>query len=427
MIKNLIVFILFLTPITSVAQQQSLIYKIRYDQNKYELTNQNKKILAAIADTLIGKTNYLIYINGHADSDADKNYNLEISLKRSNTVRDFFIVKGIDENLIKLQANGEEQPLVENTTPLEKAKNRRVEILILFQQKPNEKEVNRFGIPVSTCPGDTTVTLNDGYVVTLSKCDWERNSECLRIVKRLTYKFKVKENWLKKHIGINNYKKIISYEPHYEFEIISCYDSCFKQPIKLYIPQYNAEGLKILERFSQKKNDKDGEGSLVFKKAKLGNATYFTANINCPGNLNCGFKNGCDHPVNLYAKKNITILSYSYFERRGYPKSDTLIDKIPITSKRLTDNYEHAFFQTLELAYKGDTIVLANIPIEIFAHGLRKIKRSDIKFDMSYFLFIPYRKKYKCGHYKKYKIRPKDIKFLKQFRLSELKMWSEDF
>ena len=422
--KKLSLLLFVLVPFICCAQQ-SLVYKIRYEKNKFELNNQNKKILSAIADTLIGKTNYLIYINGHADSDADKSSNLELSLKRSNAVKDFFIVNGIDESLIKLQANGEEQPLVENTTPLEKAKNRRVEILILFQQKPNEKIINLIGMPVSPCPGDTTVTLNDGYVVTMSKCDWERNSTCLRIEKKLTYKFKTKENWLKKHIGLKNYKKLISYEPHYEFSIFSCYDSCFKQPIKLYIPQYNAEGLKILEKFSQKKNDKDGESSLVFKKAKMGNATYFTAIINCPGNVNCGFRDECTHLVNLYAKKNISVLSYSYFERRDYTKKDTLIDKIPENPKRFTDNYEHAFFQTLELAYKGDTIVLSNIPIEIFAHGLRKIKRKSGEY--AYFMFIPYRKNYKCGHYKKYKIRPKDIEFLKQFRLSELKMWNEDF
>lgn len=419
MIRRLLVLILFLLPLINFAQQYSLKYQIRYKQNKFELSEQNKKIVSTICDTLLGKTNYLIYINGHSDSDADSSFNQQLSLNRSLEVKKKFIAKGIDESFIRVQAKGEEQPLVANSTPLEKAKNRRVEIIVLFLKEPEEKVVEiKRETNNSTCNGDTTVSLDGGYVLTISNCDWKKNSQCLRIVKRLTHKFNTKESWLKKHIGFKNYNQIISYEPYYQFFVLSCTDSCFQHKMKLYIPHYNAIGLKITEKYSQKRNDKNQSTTLLFKKIKTRESAYYTADIYCPGILNCGTDNRCTHPVNLHVKNKISILSYSYYERNPSSYFDSLVEIKPPNSKRVTVNYTHAFFQSLNIQYNGDTINLKNIPIDIFAHGATKIKR--ITSDKSYFMFIPFQKKHKCGHYKKYKIRSKDIERLKQFNLLDL-------
>jgi hypothetical protein len=331
--------------------------------------------------------------------------------------------RGIKDSLLKVQAMGEDQPLVANTTPLQKAKNRRVELVVLFQQAPQvvhiepEKDTSAPG-----CNGDTTVTLEGGYKLVLSKCDWERNSTCLRIAKRLDYKFDIKENWLKRHIGFKNYMKVITYEPHYEFYVVSCTDSCFQDPIKLYISHYQAPGLKTGIKFSQKKNDKGGATGLTFKKTKLGDSAYYVADIYCPGRLKCGTDNRCAHLVNLYAKNDISILSYSYYVRDASSYFDSLVEAKPTTPEQLTDWYTHAFFHTLTFLYRGDTITLHDIPIEMFAHGRRKIKSKGSEFDKAYFMFIPFRKKYRCGHYKKYKIRAKDIENLSRFKLSDLEM-----
>ncbi|MFN8282774.1 MAG: OmpA family protein [Chitinophagales bacterium] len=423
MIRGLIIFFLFLAPYISLSQQQSLIYQVRYDRNKYELSVLQRQILSTICDTLTGKTDYVIYINGHTDNDADSSYNQQLSLKRSLAVKDFFVGKGIEESIISVQAKGEEQPLVANSTPVEKAKNRRVEIIILFPQKPEEKviEIQKETNTV-TCSGDTTVVLKNGYILTMSICDWKENSQCLRVEKRLTYKFKIKENWLKKHIGFKNYKKTISYQPHYKFYIMSCSDSCFRNKIKLYIPHYNAPGLKIAEKYSQKKNNKNQSASLVFKKAKLADSAYYVADIYCPGTINCGTDNRCTHTVKLYAKRKISILSYSYYIRSQSSYFDSLVEAKPSSSKKLKDNYTHTYFHTLNILYNDDTITLKNIPIDVFAHGIRKIKTKGSKFDKSYFLFIPYRKRYKCGHFKKYKLRPKDIENLIHFNILDLQM-----
>jgi OmpA family len=426
MFRTGLVLILLLTELLVSAQQQSLVYQVRFERNKHELSSRNKGLLSVIYNTLAGKKGYIIYINGHADSDADSSYNQQLSLKRSLSVKEFLVEKGIEDSLIRVRAMGEEQPLVANTTPIEKAKNRRVELLVLFQQVSEEKDIKPERelvniINVEGCDGDTTVTLENGYKLTLSNCDWERNSHCLRVEKKFNYKIKIRENWLKKHIGFKNYKKVISYEPHYEFVVVSCLDSCFRKPVKLYIPQYDVPGLKAGFRFSQKKNDKGSRSGLTFKKAKLGDSAYYLASIYCPGFFDCT-DGRCFHLVNLEAKNKISILSYSYYVRSRSSYFDSLVEAKPTSPDRLTDNYNHAFFHTLTILYKGDTITLKNIPIDVFAHGRKKIKTMGSKYEKVYFLFIPFRKKYKCGHYKKYKIRAKDIENLRQFNILDLEI-----
>ncbi|GAB2842226.1 OmpA family protein [Ferruginibacter profundus] len=423
MIRKLLILFVFFLPVKNYAQQRSVKYEVRYKQNKYELSNQNKETISTIVDTLQGRHDYIVYINGHTDSDADSSYNQQLSLKRSIEVKRFLIAKGIDETLIKVQAKGEEQPLVANSTPLAKAKNRRVEIIVLFSQIPEEKVIEiKNEIKEPACDGDTTITVEGGYVLTMSKCDWEKNNRCLRVEKRLTYKFNIKENWLKKHIGFKNYKKTISYEPHYEFYVVACSDSCFQNKMKLHIPHYNAQGLNISERYSQKKNNNNQSATLAFKTTKLGDSAYYVADIYCPGTLHCGTDNRCTHNVTLYAKNKIAILSYSYYTWNPFFKKDSIKAVKPLHDKSITDQYRNTFFQTLNILHKGDTIQLKNIPIDVFAHGINRIKTKGSKGDTSYFLFIPYRKRYKCGHFKRYKIRAKDIEQLKQFNLQDVEI-----
>ncbi|MCX6209788.1 MAG: hypothetical protein NTZ59_09925, partial [Bacteroidetes bacterium] len=253
------------------------------------------------------------------------------------------------------------------------------------------------------------------------KSDYEKNKQCLRVKKEVSYKYHIKENWLKKHIGFKNYKKVISYEPHYKFSVVACLDSCFKRPVKFYIPQYDAVGLEVGARYSQKKNNKNGKATLIFSKTKIGDSAYYKAEVECLGTLNCGTDNRCTHIIKLVAKNNISILSYSYYARSHTSYFDSLIEVRPSNNKKITDIYTHMCFYRLNILCNGDTISLKDIPVDVFAHSWKKIKTPVLGEDgISYFMFIPFRKKYWCGHYKKYKIRQKDIENLRHFNLLEL-------
>ena len=69
-----------------------------------------------------------IEVIGHTDSDGDNNYNLDLSFKRANAVKEYLIRNGILSKRIIAKGMGETQPLKPNDSDINKSINRRVEI-----------------------------------------------------------------------------------------------------------------------------------------------------------------------------------------------------------------------------------------------------------------------------------------------------------
>ena len=68
-------------------------------------------------------------IGGHSDSDGDDASNLKLSQSRADAVRDKLILMGIDATRLTAKGYGESKPLVPNSSPENKANNRRVEFV----------------------------------------------------------------------------------------------------------------------------------------------------------------------------------------------------------------------------------------------------------------------------------------------------------
>ncbi|MFC3606680.1 flagellar protein MotY [Stutzerimonas tarimensis] len=67
-----------------------------------------------------------IYLDGHSDNSGDRLTNRELSRRRALAVRDYLMANGIDESSITVRFHGERYPLVANSSPANRAKNRRV-------------------------------------------------------------------------------------------------------------------------------------------------------------------------------------------------------------------------------------------------------------------------------------------------------------
>ncbi len=121
-----------------------------FDLGKADLKPQSKPILDKIIE--IAKTvDYPIRIEGHTDDLPIHNTffksNWDLSTARALTILKYFQNSGkIDPHRLEAVGMGEYHPLVPNTTPENRAKNRRVEIYILtkdyrqdiWQQQPKE-------------------------------------------------------------------------------------------------------------------------------------------------------------------------------------------------------------------------------------------------------------------------------------------------
>ncbi len=69
-----------------------------------------------------------LLIEGHADSQGDDAYNLELSQKRTESVKNYLMEQGILESRLTGKGFGESVPIADNGTSTGRAKNRRVEL-----------------------------------------------------------------------------------------------------------------------------------------------------------------------------------------------------------------------------------------------------------------------------------------------------------
>jgi outer membrane protein OmpA-like peptidoglycan-associated protein len=105
---------------------------IYFEFDKAIIKKESYPILDAVAATLQGNPAIqLIEIQGHTDERGDDNYNLDLSDRRSKSVRQYLIDKGVDEKRMTAQGYGETQPLDRRHNEAAWAKNRRVAFLIL--------------------------------------------------------------------------------------------------------------------------------------------------------------------------------------------------------------------------------------------------------------------------------------------------------
>ena len=74
--------------------------------------------------------NITIEVIGHTDDVGSKEGNSVISLKRAQIVADYLMSNGINKSRISIKGKMDSEPLYPNTTPENRAKNRRVEFII---------------------------------------------------------------------------------------------------------------------------------------------------------------------------------------------------------------------------------------------------------------------------------------------------------
>ena len=79
-------------------------------------------------------TGWLILIGGHTDSTGNEDKNIQLSLDRALSVRNWFMkTSDMPETCFAIQGYGSKKPLVDNDTAENRAKNRRVEISLVPQ------------------------------------------------------------------------------------------------------------------------------------------------------------------------------------------------------------------------------------------------------------------------------------------------------
>ncbi len=116
----------------------NMVEKILFDSGSAVIKKEGKKVLDRVADILKTLKNQQIRVEGHTDNVpissrlADKfPSNWELSTARATTVVRYLQARGVDPGVLGAEGYGEYQPVAPNDTDENKAKNRRIEIVLL--------------------------------------------------------------------------------------------------------------------------------------------------------------------------------------------------------------------------------------------------------------------------------------------------------
>ena len=108
---------------------------ILFDVNKSDLKQAAKTNLGNLAVILNKYEDTEILVEGHTDSDGSADHNLDLSLRRAQSVSNYMSGQQVLSTRFKMMGYGEDQPIASNETSLGKQANRRVEIAIFANDK----------------------------------------------------------------------------------------------------------------------------------------------------------------------------------------------------------------------------------------------------------------------------------------------------
>ncbi len=113
-------------------QKVKLVMKdsVLFDFNSYQLKPEAKEMLRKIAKTLNQNPDTVIVVVGYTDSTGNFDYNVKLSEKRAEAVKNELVLNGVDPTRILVFGCGSKHPIAPNNTPEGRALNRRVEILV---------------------------------------------------------------------------------------------------------------------------------------------------------------------------------------------------------------------------------------------------------------------------------------------------------
>lgn len=104
---------------------------IRFDFDKANIKPEYRDILNRIAGILMTLKGYTIAVYGYTDDIGTQTYNLQLSQRRAEAVRDFLMQTGISPTIMSTKGFGKSDPRVPGESEQARAANRRVEIAIV--------------------------------------------------------------------------------------------------------------------------------------------------------------------------------------------------------------------------------------------------------------------------------------------------------
>lgn len=118
--------------------------ELTYSFNQWDLSEEGRKSISLVAEELRSENKYfIISIEGHTDDVGSEAYNQSLSFKRAVSAATHLVLRdGFDPARIFVKGYGESRPIDDNAKDEGRARNRRVELLILVPEGYEEIELD---------------------------------------------------------------------------------------------------------------------------------------------------------------------------------------------------------------------------------------------------------------------------------------------
>jgi outer membrane protein OmpA-like peptidoglycan-associated protein len=111
-------------------QGKLALYGIQFDFNQATIKPESAQVLGQVAEVLKNQPDLKLMIEGHTDNVGKPAYNMDLSRKRAQSVKDYLVQNHqVDAARLSTQGFGDTKPMAKNDTEAGRAQNRRVELV----------------------------------------------------------------------------------------------------------------------------------------------------------------------------------------------------------------------------------------------------------------------------------------------------------
>lgn len=105
---------------------------LEFENNSDKILSSSYQALDVLVILLSEKPDWSLNLAGHTDNVGNDEFNMDLSKRRAEATKAYFVSKGIDGTRITTEYFGETNPIDTNDTPAGRKKNRRVEMKLVF-------------------------------------------------------------------------------------------------------------------------------------------------------------------------------------------------------------------------------------------------------------------------------------------------------
>ncbi|WP_299738421.1 peptidoglycan-associated lipoprotein Pal [uncultured Roseobacter sp.] len=112
-------------PTSAAYFNQTIGDRVLFAVDQSNLTPEGQVVLDGQATWLLTNTDFTAIIEGHADEQGTREYNVALGARRANSVREYLVSKGVAGNRLRTVSYGKERPIEICSNEACYAKNRR--------------------------------------------------------------------------------------------------------------------------------------------------------------------------------------------------------------------------------------------------------------------------------------------------------------